>query len=297
MRPETPQWMQASVKECLGKLPLRQNGIHDTILFLSSSQRNATMGDQVQPSQGPTLTLDLLKQLATIVCIPPRSADPDHWFQNVSAQLFTFLDSTDEDNQRVGSFALGAVLGQRHIGSPGTAGWRHIAEPILFPLNGQNVKLLEPRSRDSSRLSAQVLRAADRLARLLTLHPNPGLVKRLASRVVPTLWVLTCGPRNESSAGSISARKVLGLYLKEVGSQAVMKLLDDIEADGPSTCRISWERGQQWMAVPTPRDTTAEPSNVLTDLQLMSARVDILVDLLDNVEPDDLSCNLRVQKR
>lgn len=281
--------MKTVVSARLALLPMRQHGVRETLVFLSTAQVPARSQGSSQPSQSQFLTQELLDRLVKIVCKVPISVEADRWFESMVGQLLAMLDSADKDSQAVASYTLGTILSRRQIGSPGTPGWKYGAEPILSALSLEHFSSAQNQEGTALASSQQLELAAQRLARLLTLHPNPGLVKRLCSRVLLPVWALACGPQNRAGLGSTDAVQVLKAYFKVAGAKAITTVLDNIRYDGPVDMRFDWVMDGHWRPMPSARAAFATPISIIKSLEHVSARIEVLTSFLQDTDSEDLS--------
>ncbi|KAI4197983.1 MAG: hypothetical protein LQ350_005568 [Teloschistes chrysophthalmus] len=103
--------------------------------------------------------LALASKLLTSV---PSHLTLDEYFTDLAPQLLDLLDDPSTDNKRIASYIIGhGILSKRKIGSPGTAGWRFFAEPVLESLNPSSGKVPVPEE--------LLKQALDRLAALISV--------------------------------------------------------------------------------------------------------------------------------
>ncbi|KAL8639522.1 MAG: hypothetical protein Q9228_003450 [Teloschistes exilis] len=184
LHPSCPQWFRDSITNYLSLLPLRPNGVRQTIDFIASaSESNVSSNDE--QSIGPAMSLEALARASTLLTSVPSHLTPDEYFTDLAPQLIDLLDDTSTDNKRIASYIIGhGILSKRKIGSPGTAGWKLFAEPTLESLNP---------SAERIPVHEELLKqAVDRLAALVQFHPNPGLTNRLVGPILLPLWGLLC---------------------------------------------------------------------------------------------------------
>ena len=205
MHPAAPKWLRAKLSATLSLLPLRTEGVRQTINFVAASHpapfTNTEDGNVVKASQGPLLSFEALTQMSKLLSSVPASMPAENYFTELAPQLWDLLDAKDDPEMRkAAAYVIGSgILGKKIYGAPGRIGWILFAEPILKAINPGN---------KVTNLSAQVLTtqsdlemALRRLRTIVMSHPNPGLTKRLLQPIVLSLWgLLIYSKRSISSA-------------------------------------------------------------------------------------------------
>ena len=196
-----PLWFQSPISQFLSLLPLRTDGVRQTINFIAGTTPIESQQDEqsLSPSR-PSLSLDSLKQVSKVIASVPSSMTAEKYFSAIAPQLLQLLDDSDNDNKRVASYIIGwGILSRRKIGSPGSPGWKLFAQPILDGLRAtardkdqSNDLSQSPKStlEGMTGSAPSVEQSLNRLYSLVLLHPNPGLMKRLVSPVSLCLWAL-----------------------------------------------------------------------------------------------------------
>ncbi|KAL9602490.1 MAG: hypothetical protein Q9219_001784 [cf. Caloplaca sp. 3 TL-2023] len=159
----------------------------------------------------------------------------DTYITALAPQLLDLLDDPAVDNKRIASYVIGTgFLSKRKLGSPGTVGWRLFAEPIIGSLNPPSKRCLVEED--------QLRSAIDRLSALIHFHTNPGLIKRLVSPVLLSLWGLQCYASDHNKAGwADQAHLILCTYMKISATQSQLQSLSK---------DLLWDGGPLWTFMP-----------------------------------------------
>ncbi|KAL9579116.1 MAG: hypothetical protein Q9212_005294 [Teloschistes hypoglaucus] len=229
LHPSCPQWFRDSITTCLSVLPLRSNGVRQTINFIASASEANVSSNEGQPT-GPAMSLEALARASKLLTSVPSHLTPDEYLTDLAPQLLDLLDDPAADNKRIASYIIGhGILSKRKIGSPGTVGWRLFAEPVLGPFNPSDGKVPVPE---------ELLRQAlDRLAALVQFHPNPGLTKRLVGPILLPLWGLLCYALESQRAHWVDqVYQILTTYMKiSVTDMQLLLLSDNLLWDGTTS--------------------------------------------------------------
>ncbi|KAL8628530.1 hypothetical protein Q9189_005761 [Teloschistes chrysophthalmus] len=229
-----PQWFRDSITTCLSVLPLRSNGVRQTInLIASASESNVSSNDA--QSTGPAMSLEALALASKLLTSVPSHLTLDEYFTDLAPQLLDLLDDPSTDNKRIASYIIGhGILSKRKIGSPGTAGWRFFAEPVLESLNPSSGKVPVPEE--------LLKQALDRLAALVRFHPNPGLTKRLVGPILLPLWGLLCYTLEGQRAHWVDeVYQILTTHMKISVTDTQFLLLSDT---------LMWDGTPSWVFMP-----------------------------------------------
>ena len=262
VHPATPFWLQPHLSTARASLPLRVDGVRQTILFIARSMPQANLQTSASvPVDGPAFSLEVLNQVSRVLCSVPSIISMDDYFLAISPQLLALLDGDDQDMQRAASFVIGfGILGRRNTGAPGTIGWKLFVEPLINTIKldkkaggpaHETVELLDLETLLNPHVpSAELHRAINRLSALILIHPNPGLTKRLLGPLLLCIWGMTCLAKEERVALSWVEQCVnlILTYLKICeGAKGFIRLVDE----------ILWDGGHDWEYV---LETTGEPS-------------------------------------
>ncbi|RAL12957.1 RTP1/Tango6 family protein [Aspergillus homomorphus CBS 101889] len=247
-------WFKSVVSGFLSRVPLRPDGVLQTMIFLAS-QLAPSLGveSQTQASNGPHFTVQAIMQTSRLLSSVPQGMDPDEYFTTVAPQLLDLIDGEDPDLRRTAAYVVGnGILSKRPYGSRGTIGHSIFLVPIFETLTAS----LSPSSRlwltskDESNQPEQVLvddavltLAIDRLTALVLQPPNPGLVKRIVHPVLLPLWGLACYTLEHQQ--KVLHEKVLTIlqayFGLSGGLEPLKKLVDNLLWDGGP----AWTYGMQ----------------------------------------------------
>ncbi|KAK0626921.1 hypothetical protein B0T14DRAFT_122419 [Immersiella caudata] len=229
-----PPWLRSKLMEILTLVPLRPDGVRATLEFVFSVHPSSTLkvSEAVIPQKkGANITHEALEMSSRLISTPPASVTPDAWYSGVSPQLLRLLDGDEgPELMKVAAYIIGfGILGRKASGAPGTAGWKHLAEPILHDIRPPP-SATDGKSRDVSgdgiidlskeRILVSPLelsKALNRLQSLVASHPNPGLCKRLLSPLLAPLWALSSWSNPASTAfekSRATAADLLTIQLK-----------------------------------------------------------------------------------
>ncbi|KAL4898126.1 hypothetical protein BDV59DRAFT_570 [Aspergillus ambiguus] len=256
LQSDTASWFKAIISAQLSRVPLRQDGVLQTIIFLAS-QFSPSLGNdsQAQTSNGPHFTVQAIMQTSRLLSSVPQGMDPREYFTAIAPQLLSLIDGDDPDLRKTAAYAVGnGILCKRQYGAPGTIGYSIFLEPIFKTLTAALDNLsreymrFHPNPKELS--SEKVLvdenmlyRAVDRLRSLVLQPPNPSLVKRVVYPILLPLWGLACfATQNEKLDLHEKIMTVLHTYFGiSVGLQPWTKLVDNLLWDGGATWTYSLE--------------------------------------------------------
>lgn len=240
-----PAWFHSPISTHLSLLPLRPGGVRQMIEFLAAGARQGqseqadSLPDHNAASCGAKLPLEVLDQASKILSSVPSSLNADEYFSNLGPQLLQLLDENSLDSQRAAAYIIGnGILGRRKYGSPGTIGWDIFAQPIIDSLNPSTE---QNTGRDAScfiKVSEESLeKALNRLSLLVTLHPNPGLTKRLVTPLMFPLWGLLCYSEQFKIIASVQRiHQILVTFFKSsAGIEKLIRLCSGLLWNGPSS--------------------------------------------------------------
>lgn len=303
LQTDTAPWLKSAISGELSRVPLRQDGVLQTIHFIAS-QLAPSLGKEAQDqaSSGPHFTVQAIMQISQLLSSVPRDMDPDTYFLQIAPQLLALLDGADLDLRRTAAYVIGnGVLGKRAYGAPGKIGHSIFVEPIFKVLTGT----LDSRSRKwmqhyaegeafshsaNGDLEDQVLvgestvrLAVERLEIIALQHPNPGLVKRLVSPILLPLWGLACFALEEEL--STMHEKVMSLLQTffgiSVGLEPLQKLCNNLLYDGGATW--SYCRGRNnGVSLRSRKATSTDPFNFVQLMDALECRTELFVKLLSS---------------
>lgn len=310
-----PPQLRSKFLEALTRIPLRPDGVRATAEFVFSVHPSSTVSSSEEASvqkNGANITLEALQMATKTIAYPSKGVSEDVWYQAVAPQLFTLLDGQEgAELMKVTAYVIGfGILGRKQSGSPGTAGWKAIADPLLRPINpgisggSRQADFLDNSSEDILDLSKPtVLVTADQLAQslhrlqaLLISHPNPSLSKRLLHRVILPLWALSSWVHPQPHCQETfcqPAQNLLKIYLKIAAEPAQLQnLIQNLlytgknEGDDPWTFSTT-ATGEIQIIKPRP-----SPGNGSIDVAWdgVTPKVRSLIDLITGVcSSEDIS--------
>lgn len=223
-------WFKHQITSQLSHLPLRPDGVIQTVVFLAH-QMAPVLGsqDHVPDSGGPPITVQAIMQTSRVLSSVPVNMTPEAYFANVSPKLLALLDSSDVDLKKTAAYVIGSgILGNKAYGAPKAIGYEIFVRPVLDALNGIASQAVQTYLRkfnvdgspdntthkhehghgQDGEISAltvitepQLYLALHRLYALVMLHPNPVLLRRLVLPVMSPLWGLVCYSREYKKGG------------------------------------------------------------------------------------------------
>ncbi|CAN8104046.1 unnamed protein product [Discula destructiva] len=259
-----PPELRSKFLEALTCIPLRPDGVRATAEFVFSVHPSSTVSSSEEAApqtNGAHITQEALQMATKTIGYPPKSVSEDIWFQTIAPQLFELLDGREgPELMKVAAYVLGfGILGRRQSGSPGTAGWTAVADPILRLINpsigagspgtisvdsetDEIIDLSKPRVLVTADQLAQALH---RLQALLISHPNPNLSKRLLHRIVLPLWAIASWISPSKSCEERfcqPANNLLRVYLKIAAEPAqLLTLTKDLLHNGSNKEGDFWK--------------------------------------------------------
>lgn len=305
LQPATPEWFRSRISTYLSLLPLRPEGIKQTINFIAASaphefhDPSSHSNDRTDQSHSPSLSLEVISQASRLLSSIPSSMTAETYFAALAPELLQLLSDQSPDTQRAGAYIIGSgILGRRKYGSPGTVGWRIFAEPIIQSLNpvptknGTAPTLMANVDENGFHpivvAEGEVRLALQRLNALVLLHPNPGLMKRLISPCLRALWGLLCySKENKRSDWVDEIHQILCIYIKtSAGVDKLMILSDELLWDGES----SWTYGPGpagGVEIQQRFEKSLHRVDMIAMVQTIDNRVDELIQLLKSGVADD----------
>ncbi|KAI4174377.1 MAG: hypothetical protein LQ343_002312 [Gyalolechia ehrenbergii] len=233
-----PNWFRAAVSSYLSLLPLRPDGVRQTIDFIAGSTSDDSStpdGRSNQSSARPNVSFDALARATKLFSSVPSTMTTDTWIAAIAPQLLDILDDQALDNKRIASYIIGnGFLNKRRLGAPGTAGWRLFVEPLIDSLN--------PKIGNCPIREDALKTAVSRLAALVHFHSNPGVTKRLIGPILLPLWGLhgyAHDHRRTSWADQV--HQILCTYMKLSATESQLRLLSD---------NLLWDGTTLWTYTP-----------------------------------------------
>lgn len=310
-----PPQLRSKFLEALTRIPLRPDGVRATAEFVFSVHPSSTVSSSEEAAvqkTGANITLEALQMATKTIAYPSKGVSEDVWYQAVAPQLFTLLDGQEgAELMKVAAYVIGfGILGRKQSGSPGTAGWKALADPLLRPINpsmsgaSQQLHLLDDSLEEIVDLSKptvlvtadQLAQALHRLQALLISHPNPSLAKRLLHRVILPLWALSSCVHPQSRCQERfcqPAQNLLVIYLKIAAEPAQLQnLIQNLLYTGRNEGDDPWSfstttTGEIQIVKPRPsleNDSSGIPWDDV------APKVRSLIDLITTVcSPEDIS--------
>ncbi|EAW06722.1 RTP1/Tango6 family protein [Aspergillus clavatus NRRL 1] len=287
-------WFQTLISSQLSRVPLRDDGVLQTIFFLAS-QFAPSLGQesQAQLSNGPHFTVQGIMQISRLLSSVPEGMDPQLYFTTIAPQLLTLLDGEDPDLKKTVAYVIGnGILGKRAYGAPGAIGHSIFVEPIFKTLGAELDASTKKWMNITSGLGeafgdgeivheSALLLAIDRLSSITVQHPNPGLVKRLVYPILLPLWGLTCFALDQQK--SMIHEKfmtILQTYFGiSVGVQPLKKLVDNLLWDGGATWTYDLDPAKRVVLRKRQVDE-ADRLNIVRLVDELQSRVKLFITLL-----------------
>ncbi|PTU24542.1 hypothetical protein P175DRAFT_039537 [Aspergillus ochraceoroseus IBT 24754] len=287
-------WFKLVISGLLSRVPLRDNGVLQTIIFLAS-QFAPSLGQEpnAQASNGPHITVNAIMHASRLLSSVPQDMDPTNYFTVIGPQLLSLIDGDDPDLRKAAAYIVGnGILGKRAYGAPGTIGHSIFLEPIFKTitgtLDGPSRKYMLSIDSTQDHCSGQILscewevmRAIDRLKTLVLQPPNPGLVKRVVFPVLLPLWGLACFTTEEENVPlHEDVMTVLQTYFGiSVGLPPLQKIIDNFLWDGGPTWTYGTDSANKILLQ---NRTEARPGKDLVSLvDTLQSRAKLFRSLLD----------------
>ncbi|KAL4882603.1 hypothetical protein BJY04DRAFT_37460 [Aspergillus karnatakaensis] len=287
-------WFKSIITGQLSRVPLRVNGVMQTLIFLAS-QFAPSLGQeaQEQASSGPHITVNAIMHASRLLSAVPQDMEAPDYFKSIGPQLLALIDGDDLDLRKAAAYIIGnGILGKKAYGTPGTIGHSIFLEPIFKTLLGaldaaSRVHLKPPNetqnsmSEHISSSEPEILLAVSRLKTLVLQPPNPGLVKRAVFPILVPLWGLACfSMQQQHTALHNDVMAILQTYFGiSVGFPPLKKVVDNLLWDGGSTCRYASDsRNKVLLRKPV---TNESHSNVVGLIDTLQSRAKLFTSLLD----------------
>ncbi|KAL4800706.1 hypothetical protein BDV19DRAFT_396230 [Aspergillus venezuelensis] len=286
-------WFKAVITGLLSRVPLRENGVVQTIVFLAS-QFAPSLGHeaQEQTSSGPHLTVNAIMHASQLLSSVPQGMEAETYFKVIGPQLLTLILGEDPDLRKAAAYIAGnGILGKRAFGAPGTIGHSIFLEPIYKALTGSLDEtsrafitpqgISTPASKDVLSGESEVLLAISRLKTLVLQPPNPGLVKRVVSPILLPLWGLACfSMQQQLKVFHDDMMLILQTYFGiSVGFLPLRRIVDNFLYNGGLTCAYSTNSSNHIiLKKPKPQDFGNNLVGLMDDLQ---SRTKLFTSLLE----------------
>lgn len=309
LQSDTAPWFKSVISSQISRVPLRKDGVLQTIVFLAS-QFSPSLGhdSQDQTSNGPHFTVQAIMQTSRLLSSVPQGMEPAEYFTSIAPQLLALVDGDDPDLRKTAAYAIGnGILCKRAYGAPGTIGHSIFLEPIfktltaaLDGLSRQYMRFPSASSRASSDKvlvdESMLLRAIDRLRSLVLQPPNPGLVKRVVYPILLPLWGLASfTSQNQRLDLHEKVMTVLQTYFGiSVGMQPLKKLVDNLLWDGGASWTYGLEPDHKVCLVKrASADSNAVNVNVIQLMDTLQTRTELFIKTLE-ADPSFEECTAEV---
>ena len=292
LQTEPAPWFRSVISAALSRIPLRNDGVLQTIVFLAS-QFSPSLGEnpEDQTSRGPHFTVQSIMQTSHLLSSVPQGMDAAAYFSSIAPQLLALLDGDDPDLKRTAAYVIGnGILGKRAYGAVGTIGHSIFVEPIFkvltASLDDASKRWLQPLDCkedgeplhnlvDHSTLNV----AIERLRSLVLQHSNPGLVKRVVYPVILPLWGLACFACDQDDRLHDTLMTILKTYFGiSVGAQPLEKIADNLLYNGG----VDWTYGLDSTSSVSliTRSAESEQHNLVQLIDALQLRVKLFASLL-----------------
>ncbi|RAK73238.1 RTP1/Tango6 family protein [Aspergillus fijiensis CBS 313.89] len=292
LQSEPAPWFKSVVSGFLSRIPLRPDGVLQTMMFLAS-QLAPSLGveSQTQVSNGPHFTVQAIMQTSRLLSSVPQGMDTDKYFTAIAPQLLNLIDGEDPDLRKTAAYVVGnGILSKRSYGSRGTIGHSIFLVPIFEALTASlsSSSRLWLTSRDECQTSsgqvlvdeALLMLAIDRLTSLVLQPPNPGLVKRVVHPVLLPLWGLACYALEHQA--TVLHGKVLTIL------QAYFGLSGGLEPLEKLVDNLLWDGGPAWTYGIQPqksvslvkRDSAETGRNIIRLVDNLQSRAKLFLSVL-----------------
>ncbi|KAK2810963.1 hypothetical protein FQN50_002555 [Emmonsiellopsis sp. PD_5] len=295
-------WFKARISSQLSQIPLRKDGVFQTIIFIASQFAPALGQNAETPmSNGPPITVQAIMQTSRLLSSVPQGTAVDDYFSNIAPKILALLDGDEPDLRKTASYVIGSgILGKRSYGAPGTIGYKIFVKPIFDAFHGNRTNeiasWLKQFSLDGSPLEESALNdlegeilidepklvlALGRLRALTLLHPNPGLLKRLVTPVLLPLWGLKCYAKEHKKSSWYDKVSTLlkTFFSVSAGVSRFENLADQILFDGGP----SWIYGpgqEGGISIRNRRSSGTPQLDPLRLMDILDERIDAFLELL-----------------
>ncbi|KAL6235807.1 hypothetical protein BDW75DRAFT_128044 [Aspergillus navahoensis] len=244
-------WFKSVITGLLSRVPLRSNGVLQTIVFLAS-QLAPSLGHEAQ-GQGPgglRITVNAIMHASRLLSAVPQGMEASDYFKVIGPQLLALIDGDDPDLRKAAAYIIGnGILGKKAYGAPGAVGHSIFLEPIFKALTGTSdassriylvppEETRRPKSKHVLSNEAEIILAISRLKTLVLQPPNPGLVKRVVYPILLPLWGFACfSAQQQLKSIHEDVMIILQTYFGiSVGFLPLKKIVDNFLWTGGSTC-------------------------------------------------------------
>ncbi|KAI9696337.1 MAG: hypothetical protein M1820_008179 [Bogoriella megaspora] len=285
----------------LSLLPLRPHGVQHIIEFIASSLASLTASEaSKQPLDNAApeipMSLEALQQASRLLSSVPPSLDSGIYFQSIAPQLVELLDEkAGEAMSTAAAYTIGTgILGKRSTGAPGTEGWGLFAAPIIQAINPiSNAVHKQSHVQENGHTTLgptltsglELELALNRLSKLILLHPNPGVSKRLLQTLIVPLWDIASSGSNPTGSSSAlhqanKAWEILITYMKLYTSEGQAVALSNRLLSSEST---SWKLAADFngrLEIRKLVPNTRSSNDMLQQMSAVNRKVKLFVKLL-----------------
>ncbi|KAM5474979.1 hypothetical protein MauCBS54593_001450 [Microsporum audouinii] len=300
LQPTSAPWLKDPISSVLSKIPLRKEGVFQTITFLAS--QFSPEAPTTPESTGPPITAQAIMQSSRILSSIPRGVSPEYFLTNVGPKLLSLLDGDDMDLRKTASYIIGnGILPKRPIGAPGTIGFTIFIKPIFDAFHGiigeSSTRWLRRFNRDGSPVNTveasgnpnsptladthQLSLSLARLTSLIVLHPNPALVKRLIGPVMLPLWGLhwCAESKNNKECAEQTFTLLQNFFSISSGKSRFERLIRNIMWDGGETWTYKHDISRG-IFVAKREHSTPERFDIIQMVGNIDERVDLLLNFM-----------------
>lgn len=294
LQSDTAPWFKAVITGFLSRVPLRENGVLQTIVFLAS-QFAPSLGQEAEEGApgGPHLTVNAIMNASRLLSSVPRGFDSSIYFKVIGPQLLELIDGDDPDLRKAAAYIVGnGILGKKAYGAPGAVGHSVFLDPIFKCLTGtlddSAREYIEPPQTAHSPQSHQVMSSApeillavSRLKTLVLQPPSPGLVKRVVFPILLPLWGLASFSKQQKLLAlhddiMVVLRTYFGI---SVGFPPLRKIVDSFLFTGGVTCTYATDSsGRILLKKP---NTEVSENNIVGLLDDLQSRTKLFMSLLE----------------
>lgn len=287
-------WFKAIITGLLSRVPLRENGVLQTIIFLAS-QLAPSLGQEAQEqvSSGPHITVSAIMHASRLLSSVPQGMEASDYFKVIGPQLLALIDGNDPDLRKAAAYIVGnGILGKKTYGTPGTVGHSIFLEPIFKVLTGtldesSRIYIAPPQetqratSKNIISSGPEIVLAVDRLRTLVLQPPNPGLVKRVVFPILLPLWGFACFSKQQQIMDfHDNVMAILQTYFGiSVGFLPLKKIVHNFLWNGGSTCAYDVDTSNRIILKKPEADETGNDLVGLMDS--LQSRTKLFMSLLD----------------
>ncbi|KAI9373013.1 hypothetical protein BJX61DRAFT_408512 [Aspergillus egyptiacus] len=287
-------WFKSVITGLLSRVPLRPNGVLQTIVFLAS-QFAPSLGheSQEQVSRGPHLTVNAIMHASRLLSSVPQGMDAGDYFRVIGPQLLELIDGEDPDLKKAAAYIVGnGILGKKAYGAPGTIGHSIFVEPVFKSVTGTLDEFSRKymgapevankhKSEEILTTESEIMLAVERLKTLVLQPPNPGLVKRVVYPILLPLWGLACfSMQLQHTSLHQDILAVLQTYFSiSVGFPPLKKIVDNLLWDGGSTCAYAMDSANS--IILRKRNINEPGSDLVGLVDSLQTRAKLFMSLLD----------------